>query len=174
MRQHCEIQLKEAKECESIQTAVALTLSSEIPSVYSVAKSGNIEVVQKYIAAEVAQFCSMLPTARSVSPEAVLNIAKSFSQHPDVRNFSLVELKTFLSLALKRMAFGKLYGGFGYDTLLDWLVQYNNERTERILDYRDSEHAQFTAREKIQRNRNYGDEWGVNDINQIIEKNDNL
>lgn len=169
----CGVDLANFNTCESVNTAVVMTLESNLIRINDFIRSDNIDVVGRYVISELSDFCAMLPPQRSATPEAVLKITKTFIQHPDVKNLSVTELKTFLSLALKRMKYGKLYAGFGYDTLLEWFEQFNSERMQSIVEYREGQHAQYTASEKIQRNRNYGDEWGVNQLNEIINKNEN-
>lgn len=151
-----------------------MTLDGKCTTVYEAIRNGHKDLISGFLVAEVSEFCKMLPPGRSLPAPSIIAIGKTFTENPELKNLSFVELKTFLSLALKRMKYGKLYAGFGYDTLLEWFEQFNSERMQSIVEYREGQHAQYTASEKIQRNRNYGDEWGVNQLNEIINRNENL
>lgn len=171
MRKLYETQLREAKTCESINTAVAISLDNDSPRIYDIVKNGNNDILIAYVVSELSSFCAMIPANRSATPEAVIAMGKAFAENPDVKNLSFIELKTFLSLALKRMKFGKLYGGFGYDTLIDWFEQFQIERINSIIDYREAKHNQYTSNEKTTRKRIEGDAFGSNSINEIINNN---
>lgn len=167
LRQHCEIQLQEAKVCNDVNDAVVITFKNNLTRVGELMREGQKELITMFITAEVAQYCAMLPASRSVSPEVVMLIGKTFSEHPDVRHLSLTELKTFLSLAFKRQEYGKLYGGFGYDTLLEWFNLFYIQRTESVMNYREQEHTIRTQREKIARYRQDGDAFGATPVEQL-------
>jgi hypothetical protein len=171
LRTHYEMQLQEAKEFESISNAVVNTIETNQPRCAELIRNGNKELLQMYITAEIATFASVLPASRSVTPEAVIQIGKMFSEHPDVRHLSLSELKTFLSLAFKRQAFGKLYGGFGYDTLLEWFGLFFAQRIDEVINHRVQTHNQRVQNEKHTRNRQEGDAFGANHINTIVKNN---
>jgi hypothetical protein len=127
------------------------------------------ELVTLQVTEAIATYVSMLPTSRAVAAEACIAMGKAFADLTEVRNLTLGELKTFLELAFKRQAFGKLYGGFGYDTLVEWLNAYFDERTEGIVQHRENQHLLATQGEKHRRNRQEGDAWAAGDlINQNL------
>lgn len=169
MRTHYETQLQQAKECDTIKSAVIVSLQSEETRCVELLRNGNKELLQMYLTAEIATYASLLPASRSLSPEAVVTMGKQFIEHPDVRHLSLSELKTFLSLAFKRQSFGKLYGGFGYDTLLEWFNLFYAQRIDEIIDYREQTHTKYTQSEKTTRTRSEGDAWGA--ISDIVKNN---
>jgi hypothetical protein len=171
LRTHYEVQLQQAKECESIHNAVVITLERGETKCVDLIRNGNKDILQMYVTAEIATYASLLPASRSLSTEAVITMGKQFIEHPDVRHLSLSELKTFLSLAFKRQAYGKLYGGFGYDTLLEWFNLFYAQRIDEIINYREMYHTKHTQSEKTSRGRSEGDAWGA--ISDII-KNNNL
>ena len=122
------------------------------------------------IGESVAFYNSMLSTGKALSVAGVMNIASTFAEHPDLRHLKLSELKTFFAMAFKQQKFGKLYGGFGYDTLLDWFNQFNEQRLESIVDFRENQHNQITTFEKQRRSRSEGDAFGS--IGSIIKGGD--
>ena len=126
----------------------------------AIARNDNQQFIVATIGESVAFYNSMLPTGKALSVAGVINIASTFAEHPDLRHLKLSELKTFLSMAFKTQKFGKLYGGFGYDTLLDWFNIFNEQRLERTIDYRENEHHQITTFEKQRRTRSEGDAFG--------------
>jgi hypothetical protein len=147
-----------------------MTIDNDLTRICDVYKNGHQDLIVGFIISELSDFCSMLPQQKTITPQAVILMGKSFAENPDVKNLSFTELKTFLSLALKRMKYGKLYGGFGYDTLIDWFTHFYNERVESIIDYRESKHSFYTQNEKVKRYRSEGDSFGANSIKDIIKK----
>lgn len=122
------------------------------------------QLVTLTVTEAIATYVSMLPASRAVAAEACIAMGKAFADLPEVRNLTLPELKTFLELAFKRQAFGKLYGGFGYDTLVEWLNAYFDERTEGIVQHRENQHLLATQSEKHRRDRQEGDAWAAGDL----------
>jgi hypothetical protein len=169
LRTHYETQLQQAKECESIQNAVVITIERGETKCVDLIRNGNKELLQMYVTAEIATYASLLPASRSLSTDAVITMGKQFIEHPDVRHLSLSELKTFLSLCFKRQAYGKLYGGFGYDTLLEWFNLFYAQRIDEIINYREQMHTKHTQSQKITRTRSEGDAWGA--ISEIVKNN---
>lgn len=146
-------------------------INSNELTIGAIARNDNQQFIVATIGESVAFYNSMLPTGKALSVAGVMNIASTFAEHPDLRHLKLSELKTFFSMAFKTQKFGKLYGGFGYDTLLDWFNQFNEQRLERTIDYRENEHHQNTTFEKQRRTRSEGDAFGS--IGSVIKGGQN-
>ena len=156
----CEKEWQTANAYESVATMVRECINTNELTIGAIARNDNQQFIVATIGESVAFYNSMLPTGKALSVAGVINIASTFAEHPDLRHLKLSELKTFLSMAFKTQKFGKLYGGFGYDTLLDWFNQFNEQRLERTIDYRENEHHQSTTFEKQRRTRSEGDAFG--------------
>jgi len=111
----------------------------------------------------------MLPQQRAISVQGIVNIASSFAEHPDVKNLSLSEMKSFFKMAFQQHRFGKIYAGFGYDTLIDWFNLFFEQRTQAVIEFRENQHQQFTMFEKQRRTRSEGDAFGS--VGEIINRN---
>lgn len=135
-------------------------------------RAGGTEVIKLHICEAIATYVSLLPQSKAVTPEAILTMGSYLTEHPDLKHLSITDLKTFFNLAFKQQKFGKLYGGFGYDTLLDWFNQYFELRTQEVINYREREHTNYTALEKRQRDRTEGDAFGgfTQDIKEAYTK----
>ena len=156
----CEKEWQTANAYESVATMVRECINTNELTIGAIARNDNQQFIVATIGESVAFYNSMLPTGKALSVAGVMNIASTFAEHPDLRHLKLSELKTFLSMAFKTQKFGKLYGGFGYDTLLDWFNIFNEQRLERTIDYRENEHHQITTFEKQRRTRSEGDAFG--------------
>ena len=167
MRKQFAQDWQQASEHPTTASAALEAVKTSAPHLGALYTAGLREVVVLHITEAVATYVSMLPTSRAVPAEAVIAIGKTFADLPEVRNLTLAELKTFMAFAFKRQAYGKLYGGFGYDTLLEWLQAYMAERTEAIVSYREQQHTAYTAGEKSRRNRQDGDAWGAQSLTEI-------
>lgn len=126
--------------------------------------NGCQTVFQIKIGEQIADYVSMLPSGRGLNSQGIISMTKAFSSLPELRHLSMSELKTFFTLAFKRQYFGKLYGGFGYDTLMDWWNSYLDQRQEAILTYRENEHLRYKSQG---RERGLNDTWGNNSIGDI-------
>jgi hypothetical protein len=149
-----------ANAYESVTAMVRECINSDEATVGAIIRANNQQFIVATIGESVAFYNSMLPTGKALSVQGVMNIASTFSEHPDLKHLRLSELKTFFSLAFKQQRFGKLFGGFGYDTLLDWFNQFNDQRMEQVIDYRENQHNQATTFEKQRRTRSEGDAFG--------------
>lgn len=167
MRKQFAQDWQQASEHPTTRTAALEAVTAGHPCLGTLYKAGLHDLVVLHITEAVATYVSMLPNSRAVSAEAVIAMGKTFADLPEVRNLTLAELKTFMAFAFKRQAYGKLYGGFGYDTLVEWLQAYMAERTEVIVNYREQQHTQHTAPEKTRRNRSDGDAWGAQHLTEI-------
>lgn len=147
---------------ESADTAAVMALQSGDTYLGKFMDTGLKPILQARIAEAIGRYQLILPQGRSISPEAVLAMSEDFADHPLVRNLTISELKTFLTMAFKRQAFGKLYGGFGFDTLLEWFNTYMEDRALAVADYRYNQHLTLTSQEKGRRDRQEGDAWGNN------------
>lgn len=126
--------------------------------------NGCKTVFQLKIGEQIANYVSMLPSGRGLSPQGIMAMTEAFCDLPEVRHLSMSELKTFFGLAFKRQFFGKLYGGFGYDTLMDWWNTYLDQRQEAIITYRENEHLRYKSQN---RERGTNDTWGSNSIGEL-------
>lgn len=160
---------EQANELDTPGAAAIQAIKNKPQTVGALCRSGNKDLVTLHITEAVATYVSMLPPARAVTAEAVIAMGKAFTELPDLRHLTLAELKTFLAMAFKRQHFGKLYGGFGYDTLLEWFNHYLEARATAIIDYRENEHNAVTAFEKGRRTRSDGDSWGVTTPGDLIK-----
>lgn len=168
---HYETRFKEAQAQSSIQIMVESTLSSIDKTTVGMAlREGQKELVQLHCTEAIATYLSLLPASRSLQPNAILTIGEYFTDIPELKHLTLDELKTFFQFAFKQQRYGKLYGGFGYDTLLDWFNQFWEERLTAIIDYRENQHNNRTAYEKSNRYRSEGDAFG---IGEILKDNEN-
>lgn len=158
--QVCEKEWQTANAYESITAMTRECINSNEATIGAILRSHNEQFVVATIGESVAFYNSMLPTGKALSIAGVMNIASTFAEHPDLKHLKLSELKTFFTMAFKQQKFGKLYGGFGYDTLLDWFNQFNEQRLDEVIAYRENEHAQVTAFEKQRRTRSEGDAFG--------------
>jgi hypothetical protein len=155
---------------ESPGAAAIQTITSQLPHIGAMYRDGYRDYIILHITEAIANYVAMLPSNRAVGVDAVISMGKTFADLPEVRHLSLTELKTFFHMAFARQSFGKLYGGFGYDTLVEWLKAYMDQRTDAIVDYREQMHTQFTNTEKATRSRADGDAWGLNELIQNIDK----
>jgi hypothetical protein len=167
---HYETQLKEAKPSETLPAMVSSALQSKEPSIGLMIRNGATDMVKLHVTEAIATYVSLLHNSRSISVESIVTMSDYFLEHQDVKHLKASELKTFFLMAFKRQKYGKLYGGFGYDTLLEWLNKFLEERMDAILDYRDKEHTQYTYYEKQRRTRSEGDAFGIGQI--IQEQNE--
>lgn len=149
----------------SIEAMVKSRDTNPSTSVYSILASNNADIVTGMIAEAIANYVMLLPANRTINANSVIAISKAFTNHPDIKQLRLNELKAFFNMAFIEMKFGKAYGGFGYDTLIDWFNQFNDLKFEETIRFRENEHMQQTSFEKQRREK--GEMLG---INQIINK----
>lgn len=123
-------------------------------------KSGNKQIVQLHVTEAIATYVSLLSSSKSVSNQAILTMGQYLTENAELGQLSVCELKTFINLAFKQQKYGKLYGGFGYDVLLDWLNQFLDERYNELMNVRENQHRQYTTFEKQRRTRSEGDSFG--------------
>jgi len=169
--------LKKAQAYESIQKMVEVKLDLEAtgyrePRIVNLIKDGHKNLIQLHVTEAIATFSSMIATNKTTSPEAIMTMGEWLTDHPNMRHLSLSELKTFFAVAFKYQRYGKLYGGFGYDTLVEWFNKFFEERTEQLVSYRENQHLRYTATEKNSRGRVEGDTFGS--IADIMKENKNL
>lgn len=145
---------------------VSNAIQSKEPSVGAMIRNGGMDIVKVHVTEAIATYVSLLHNSRAISVESIITMAEYFLEHQDVKHLKASELKTFFLMAFKRQKYGKLYGGFGYDTLLEWLNKFLDERLDAILDYRDKEHTANTYYEKQRRTRSEGDAFGIGQIIQ--------
>jgi hypothetical protein len=157
---HYEVQLKTVKGYDNVKTCIELSIQSNETKIGQVIREGGLELIKLHVTEAIATYISLLPQSKSMSPEAIITMGTYLSEHPDMRHLSISELKTFFNLAFKQQRFGKLYGGFGYDTLLDWFNQYFDLRMQEVINYREREHTYNTQQEKQRRERTDGDAFG--------------
>lgn len=163
---HYETLLKEVKPAETLPAMVSNAIQSKEPSVGAMIRNGGMDIVKVHVTEAIATYVSLLHNSRAISVESIITMAEYFLEHQDVKHLKASELKTFFLMAFKRQKYGKLYGGFGYDTLLEWLNKFLDERLDAILDYRDKEHTANTYYEKQRRTRSEGDAFGIGQIIQ--------
>lgn len=149
---------------------VATSLQSTEPSIGAMIRNGATDMVKLHVAEAIATYVSLLHQSRSISVDSIVTMAEYFLEHQDVKHLKATELKTFFMMAFKRQRYGKLYGGFGYDTLLEWLNKFLDERMEAIVEHRDKQHTASTYYEKQRRTRSEGDAFGIGQI--IAEQNE--
>lgn len=155
---------QEAQNFGQIDKAAIDSITTQTTHIGKLIDMGCKPFFKSRIADSILNYVSMLPSGRGISPQGVLAMTEAFSNLPEVRHLSLSELRTFFSLAFERQAFGKLYGGFGYDTLMDWWNTYLEQRQEAILTYRENEHLRYKSQG---RERGLNDTWGNNSIGEI-------
>lgn len=170
MLNHYEQSLTQVKAAPTIKTLVATTLNSNDASVGRMLANGGEAIVKVHVMEAVASYVSVLHPSRAISVESIVAMVDYFVHNDDVKQLKPVDLKTFFDLAFKRQKYGKLYGGFGYDTLLEWLNAFLDERMEEILNYREQQHDALTTYEKQRRTRSEGDAFGINSILQSNEQ----
>lgn len=149
---------------------VAHMIQSKEPSLGVIMRNGGEDLVRVHVMEAIATYVSMLHASRAIGVDAIVAIVQQFMQHPDVKQLRPSELKTFFALAFTQQRYGKLYGGFGYDTLLEWFNTFYNERIDCIVEYRENEHQRATMWEKQSRYRSDGDAFGVGEIMQQQNK----
>lgn len=171
LRQQFAQNWTESVECLTVKAAAIDALETGKPRLGLLFDNGCKDLVTLHVTEAIATYVSMLPANRGVAPDAVIAMGKAFVDLPEARHLTLSELKTFLAMAFKRQTYGKLYGGFGYDTLMEWFNSYMEDRYRAVIDYREAQHNQITAREKTRRDRQDGDAWGSNHIGEIWPKN---
>lgn len=160
-----ETEWKESRVYTSIESLVKNRDLQPSTSIYSILNSENADFVTGMIAESIANYVMLLPANRTLNANSVIAISKAFTNHPDIKQLRITELKSFFQMAFIEMKFGKAYGGFGYDTLIDWFNQFNDLRFDEVIRYRENEHMQQTTFEKQTREK--GEMLG---INQIINK----
>ena len=170
--QNCNLSLtkldkewNDIKPFTSIEAMVKNRDTYPSTSVYSILISENADAVTGMIAEAIANYVMLLPANRTLNANSVIAISKAFTNHPDIKQLRLHELKSFFHMAFIEMKFGKAYGGFGYDTLIDWFNQFNDLKFDETIRFRENEHMQQTSFEKQRREK--GEMLG---INQIINK----
>lgn len=131
-------------------------------------RNGGKQMIQLHITSAVATYLSLIPASRGLSNEAILTIGELFTEHPEIKHITVDELKLFLNFAFKQQKYGKLYGGFGYDTLLEWWNEYFQDRTKEVINYRQNEHTTQTTFEKGRRDRTV-DAFGIKTIKDITD-----
>lgn len=168
MLQRYEVQLKKTEGFNTIESCVKHSITTGEDKVGAVIRNGGKDLIQLHVTEAIATYVSLLPANKGVSTEAVITMGKYLTEHPDLKHLSLSELKTFFNMAFKQQRFGKLYGGFGYDTLLEWFNQFFDLRIQEVINIRENEHNRITAHEKDKRNRTDGDAFGgFNDLKTI-------
>jgi hypothetical protein len=160
-----EVEWKEIKPFTSIQSMVKNRDLQTSTSIYSILQSENADFITGMIAESIANYVMLLPANRTINANSVIAISKAFTNHPDLKQLRVNELKSFFHMAFIEMKFGKAYGGFGYDTLIDWFNQFNELKFEEVIRYRENEHMEQTTFEKQRREK--GEMLG---INQVINK----
>lgn len=150
------------KPYASIESMVKNRDQHPSTSIFSILASDNADAVTGMIAEAIANYVMLLPANRSINANSVIAISKAFTNHPDIKQLRLQELKSFFNMAFVEMKFGKAYGGFGYDTLIDWFNQFNDLRFDEVIRYRENDHMQTTSFEKQRREK--GEMLGINQI----------
>lgn len=139
---------------------VKATIDKDRTTLSKIIKSGNKQVVQLNITEAIATYVSLLSNNKGVSNQAILTMGEYLTDNAELQQLSVCELKTFINLAFKQQKYGKLYGGFGYDVILDWLNQFLDERFAELMNARENQHRQNTSFEKQRRLRSEGDTFG--------------
>lgn len=165
----CEIKWDNANTYDDITTMVIQTIQQDEPCIGQLIRFNQKNFIINKISEAVAMYNSMLPQQRAISVQGIVNIASSFAEHPDVKNLSLSEMKSFFKMAFQQHRFGKIYAGFGYDTLIDWFNLFFEQRTQAVIEFRENQHQQFTMFEKQRRTRSEGDAFGS--VGEIINRN---
>ena len=127
------------------------------------------DVIRLHVTEAIATYVSLLPAGRGVSTGTIITMGDYFTDHPLLRQLTPDELKTFFQFAFRQQKYGKLYAGFGYDTLLEWLEAFFDERCEMSGQVNEQRHTQYTASEKRGRYRSEGDALAKS-INQITDE----
>ena len=164
-----EIEWRDDKGFTSISSMVKNRDASPSTSIYSILNSPDKDFVTGIIAEAIASYVMLLPANRTINANSVIAISQAFTNHPDIKQLRLNELKSFFNMAFVEMKFGKAYGGFGYDTLIDWFNQFNEMKFEEVIRYRENEHMHHTTFEKQRREK--GEMLG---INQILNKGEKI
>ena len=136
------------------------TINKDRTTLAKIINSGSKQIVQLHITEAIASYVSLLSNSKGVSNQAILTMGEYLTDNAELQQLSVTELKTFINLAFKQQKYGKLYGGFGYDVLLNWLNEFLDERFTAVMNYRDNEHRQNTTFEKQRRTRSEGDAFG--------------
>jgi hypothetical protein len=144
----------------SVNSMVKATIDKDKTTLSKIINSGSKQIVQLHITEAIATYVSLLSNSKGVSNQAILTMGEYLTDNKELQQLSVCELKTFINLAFKQQQYGKLYGGFGYDVLLDWLNQFLDERFAEVMNVRDNQHRQHTTFEKQRRSRSEGDAFG--------------
>lgn len=139
---------------------VKATIDKDRTTLTKIIKNGSKQIVQLHITEAIATYVSLLSNNKGVSNQAILTMGEYLTENSELQQLSVCELKTFINLAFKQQKYGKLYGGFGYDVLLDWLNQFLDDRFSETISVRQNQHNQYTTFEKQRRTRSDGDAFG--------------
>jgi hypothetical protein len=159
--------LKESN-VSTLRQGVELALTNQSVSIADVIRNGGKQMIQLHITSALATYLSLIPASRGLSNDSILAIGELFTDHPEIKHITIDELKLFLTFAFKQQKYGKLYGGFGYDTLLEWWNEYFEDRTKEVIKYRENEHTTQTTFEKGRRDRTV-DAFGIKTIKDISD-----
>jgi len=106
--------------------------------------------VENIIKAELILFADIISVANNISLKKAERMAEMFIAIPEVKQLRIEELKLFFQEAFA-FNYGKLYGGFGWDSLREWFSLYWKQRITTAVEIQLNNHSQNTANEKSPR-----------------------
>ena len=160
MPKHYATLLKTEAVYNSVNALVKANIDKERTTLAKIIKTGSKDLIQIHVTEAIASYVSLLSNGKGVTNQAIITMGEYLTDNPELQQLTVCELKTFINLAFKQQKYGKLYGGFGYDVLLDWLNQFLDERFTVLMDVRENQHRQNTTFEKQRRTRSEGDAFG--------------
>lgn len=126
----------------------------------------HTEELINIVANELVNFIGLISTPSSIKTENIWMVSKMFINLPNVKHLSVNELKYFFG-QMYSFTYGKIYGAFGWDTLVDWFNQFFETRMDVFANHSEDEHARNVGAEKAQRSKPF--EFGMS-IGEILNK----
>lgn len=146
--------MKEEKEYSNVVELVSNELNRKSDNIGLIIRNGEEELVQAFITKSISDYVAIISSSKGMSTSTILAVGKIFTINKEVKQLKISEIKTFFNLAFVEQRYGKLYGAFGYDVLMEWFNTFMDERQQAIIEFRNNEHDRYTANEKQFRNRN--------------------
>jgi len=146
----------------------AATLWREDRKVSDLIKSDQErEAFTNILANDIMRFVSLISAPTNITKDNVYLVSETFLAINDVKHLSLRELKGFLKSAFE-LKFGKLYGGFGLDTLITWFNDYYSERSKTFDEIHYNEHMRTIGAEKVVRDKPSTFSSGTSSLGEIL------
>lgn len=130
------------------------------------------EAFTNIIANEIMVYISIISAHTNINKDNVYIVAERFLAMDGVKHLSLREIKGFLKSAFEQK-YGKIYGGFGLDTLITWFNEYYSQRDIAVGEFSHDEHLRLTGKEKALREKPFafGNGPSIGEVINEQEKN---